>query len=153
MQCTFCPSPLPCCTETLVNANAWCQAAFCIAISRKLIPAVHVWKCPLICLLGRNKLLIGSPGCHGHPEGDLEVCLVLILVLVEQVELPELNKGVRLDIRNFFFLRKSDYTLAQLLREVVDSPSLEVFRNQPWRCGTEGHGLGSWWGWAGCWPW
>jgi len=36
--------------------------------------------------------------------------------------------------------RKSGDALAQLPREVVGSPSLEVFHS--WRCGAEGHG---WW--------
>jgi len=37
--------------------------------------------------------------------------------------------NVRLDIRNNFFIRTSGDALAQLPREVVESPSLEVFRN------------------------
>jgi len=40
-----------------------------------------------------------------------------------------LTGNVRLDIRNNFFIRTSGDALAQLPREVVESPSLEVFRN------------------------
>ena len=38
--------------------------------------------------------------------------------------------NVRLDIRNNFFIRTSGDALAQLPREVVESPSLEVLKER-----------------------
>lgn len=51
-----------------------------------------------------------------------------------------------LGIRKHFFSESGDAEV-QLLREVVWSPSLEVFR----RCGTEGCGGWARWGRAGIW--
>lgn len=80
-------------------ANAQRQAAFCVGVSRKLIPApCQEWVCgraPAFARWAGTKLLIRSPGsgCQGHPKGDLETCLVLIPLLLKPVEAPEFNTG------------------------------------------------------------
>jgi len=46
----------------------------------------------------------------------------------------------RLDIRKNFLLKEWSVDWNRLPREVVESPSLEVFKKMC-RCGTSGHGL------------